>query len=146
MSEYGITGRLKSEFQRVGLQYSRLAKVLGVHRSTVKKWIDTGYFPALKLAMLSSYGVDLTYVMTGRHYVEGEKKIVTHWKEHPGSYFKGAGEYVSRSVPKPVIRDDCSPLEKAATELDYLKTKLRVLQGMLLARHPNIAQMFSDIL
>ncbi|MDC4605334.1 helix-turn-helix domain containing protein [Acinetobacter baumannii] len=59
--------RLRSEVERIGV--SKLARDLGIARNTLYNWCEKGNIPLDKLLILSDYGLDVSYVITGHKMV-----------------------------------------------------------------------------
>ncbi|HAV3732322.1 TPA: bacteriophage CI repressor [Acinetobacter baumannii] len=59
--------RLRSEVERIGV--SKLARDLGIARNTLYNWCEKGNIPLDKLLILSDYGLDVSYVITGQKMV-----------------------------------------------------------------------------
>lgn len=55
--------RLRSEIDRIGV--TELARNLGSARNTIYNWCEKGNIPLDKLMLLSEFGVDINYILTG---------------------------------------------------------------------------------
>ncbi len=62
-----INERLRSEVERIGV--SKLARDLGIARNTLYNWCEKGNIPLDKLLILSDYGLDVSYIITGQKMV-----------------------------------------------------------------------------
>jgi len=57
--------RLRAEVDRIGI--SDLARKTGSARNTIYNWCEKGNIPLDKLLLLSNFGVDIDYVISGKH-------------------------------------------------------------------------------
>lgn len=55
--------RLRAEIDRIGV--TELARNLGSARNTIYNWCEKGNIPLDKLILLSEFGVDVNYILTG---------------------------------------------------------------------------------
>lgn len=87
-----INDRLRSEIERIGV--SELARSIGSARNTLYNWCEKGNIPLDKLILLGEYGVDVSYVLTGKK----EQKTLTDEESFLIVQYRKVTEQIQKKV------------------------------------------------